>query len=127
MGPNQVVFIQLECFYVAKRFIKDFFKPLNSAKINLYFAIAALLHDLGHGPLNHTSETIFARSEFWSRIWFKTMPITSILKNSGLTFLMKLEIYLNLNLFSKPLKTIISSEIDCDRLDYLLRDSYNTE
>ena len=36
------------------------------------------------------------------------------------------ELFESKNDFSKPLKTLISSEIDCDRLDYLLRDSYNT-
>tara|TARA_B100002051_G_C16691427_1_gene615736 strand:- start:744 stop:1571 length:828 start_codon:yes stop_codon:yes gene_type:complete len=36
------------------------------------------------------------------------------------------ELFESKQLFSKPLKTLISSEIDCDRLDYLLRDSYNT-
>ena len=36
------------------------------------------------------------------------------------------ELFESKQLFSRPLKTLISSEIDCDRLDYLLRDSYNT-
>jgi len=36
------------------------------------------------------------------------------------------ELFQSKQIFSKPLKTLISSEIDCDRLDYLLRDSYNT-
>ena len=36
------------------------------------------------------------------------------------------ELFKSKSLFSKPVKTLISSEIDCDRLDYLLRDSYNT-
>ena len=90
---------------------------------------AALLHDLGHGPLSHTSEVIFAHDhELWSKNLVKNYsPISSILKNFGTELPNQIgDLFTTKNLFSRPLKTLISSEIDCDRLDYLLRDSYNT-
>ena len=90
---------------------------------------AALLHDLGHGPFSHTSEEIFDHDhEYWSNNLIKNYdPINSILKNFGSTLPTQIgELFESKNLFSNPLKTLISSEIDCDRLDYLLRDSYNT-
>ncbi len=90
---------------------------------------AALLHDLGHGPLSHTSEVIFSHDhEYWSKNLVKNhSPITSILKNFSSDLPNQIgDLFKNQNLFSNPLKTLISSEIDCDRLDYLLRDSYNT-
>ena len=90
---------------------------------------AALLHDLGHGPLSHTSEVIFSHNhEHWSKnIVENYPPITSILKNFGCELPNQIgDLFTSQNLFSNPLKTLISSEIDCDRLDYLLRDSYNT-
>ena len=90
---------------------------------------AALLHDLGHGPLSHTSEEIFNhKHEYWSTNLVKNYsPITSILKKFNKDLPEQIgELLESKNLFSKPLKTLISSEIDCDRLDYLLRDSYNT-
>ena len=90
---------------------------------------AALLHDLGHGPLSHTSEIIFNHDhEYWSKKLVENYsPITSILKNFGCELPNQIgDLFATQNLFSNPLKTLISSEIDCDRLDYLLRDSYNT-
>ena len=90
---------------------------------------AALLHDLGHGPLSHTSEAILDHNhEEWSQNLVKNYsPINSILKKYDNQLPMQIgELFVSKQLFSKPLKTLISSEIDCDRLDYLLRDSYNT-
>ncbi len=103
-------------------------KPEFSANKFILYG-AALLHDLGHGPLSHTSEIIFAHNhEEWSKNLVRNYePITSILNNFDSDLPNKIgELFESKNLFSKPLKTIISSEIDCDRLDYLLRDSYNT-
>mgnify|MGYP003337849476 FL=1 len=90
---------------------------------------AALLHDLGHGPLSHTSEAIFDHNhEKWSQNLVENYsPINSILKKYDNNLPEQIgELFESKQLFSKPLKTLISSEIDCDRLDYLLRDSYNT-
>jgi len=90
---------------------------------------AALLHDLGHGPLSHTSEEIFEHNhENWSKSLMNDYsPINAILKKFGNDIPKKIgELFSSKNLISHPLKTLISSEIDCDRLDYLLRDSYNT-
>tara|TARA_Y100000589_G_scaffold326734_1_gene367086 strand:+ start:1357 stop:2610 length:1254 start_codon:yes stop_codon:yes gene_type:complete len=90
---------------------------------------AALLHDLGHGPLSHTSEEIFLHNhELWSQKLINYyQPVNSILKKYGKDIPQKIgELFSSKNLIADPIKTLISSEIDCDRLDYLLRDSYNT-
>ena len=90
---------------------------------------AALLHDLGHGPLSHTSEEIFLhRHESWSkRLIQEYSPIKSILGKYGENTVEQIaDLFTSKTLFTNPIKTLISSEIDCDRLDYLLRDSYNT-
>jgi len=90
---------------------------------------AALLHDLGHGPLSHTSEEIFLHDhELWSKRLINNYdPINSILSKYEDGLPMKIsKLFSSKNYIADPVKTLISSEIDCDRLDYLLRDSYNT-
>ena len=117
-------------FCVARKIFRKLIeiKPEFSKNKFILFG-AALLHDLGHGPLSHTSEVIFAHDhELWSKNLVENFsPISSILKNFGKELPNQIgDLFTTQNLFSKPLKTLISSEIDCDRLDYLLRDSYNT-
>ncbi len=114
--------------------VRRIFKRLNEVKSSFCenkFVLygAALLHDLGHGPLSHTSEAIFDHNhEEWSQNLVKNYsPINSILKKYDNELPKQIgELFESKQIFSKPLKTLISSEIDCDRLDYLLRDSYNT-
>ncbi len=117
-------------FYVARKIYRRLFqKDPEFSKNKFILYGAALLHDLGHGPLSHTSETIFSHDhEYWSKKLVEDYePITSILKKYGSELPNQIgNLFESKSLFSKPLKTIISSEIDCDRLDYLLRDSYNT-
>ncbi len=117
-------------FCLARKIYKRLIKTNPSfceSKFVLYGA--ALLHDLGHGPLSHTSEAIFHHNhEAWSKKLVENYsPIKVILKKYDTELPRKIgELFESKQIFSRPLKTLISSEIDCDRLDYLLRDSYNT-
>ena len=120
----------LGVFYIARKIYQRLTQNESSFCENKFVLYgAALLHDLGHGPLSHTSETIFDHNhEKWSQKLVENYsPINSILKKYNKELPRKIgELFESKQLFSKPLKTLISSEIDCDRLDYLLRDSYNT-
>ncbi len=117
-------------FCIARKIFKRLIESKPSFCENKFVLYgAALLHDLGHGPLSHTSETIFEHNhEKWSQNLVKNYhPINSILKKYDDELPKQIgELFQSKQLFSQPLKTLISSEIDCDRLDYLLRDSYNT-
>ena len=117
-------------FCIARKIYQKLIESKNSFCKNKFVLFgAALLHDLGHGPLSHTSELIFDHNhEKWSQNLVQNYsPINSILKKFDNELPRQIgELFESKQLFSKPLKTLISSEIDCDRLDYLLRDSYNT-
>ncbi|PSB24917.1 HD domain-containing protein [Stenomitos frigidus] len=89
---------------------------------------AALLHDIGHGPFSHTGEEVFGSNhEHWTgRILQESAPIREALDAvSPDLFEEILQVYLK----KHPLPLVwqlVSSQLDCDRLDYLMRDSYFT-
>ena len=117
-------------FCIARQILNKLIEKKSTFSKNKFVLYgAALLHDLGHGPLSHTSEAIFDHNhEKWSQNLVENYsPINSILKKYDNNLPEQIgELFESKQLFSRPLKTLISSEIDCDRLDYLLRDSYNT-
>ena len=89
---------------------------------------AALLHDIGHGAFSHTAEEIFGSDhEWWTRrILRESESIRGLLDRFSPDLIEQVEAVL-LKKYPLPLIwQLVSSQLDCDRLDYLMRDSYFT-
>ncbi|BAU11193.1 metal dependent phosphohydrolase [Leptolyngbya sp. NIES-3755] len=89
---------------------------------------AALLHDIGHGAFSHTAEEIFGSDhEVWTRrILRESKPIRELLDRHSPDLIEQIEAVF-LKKHPIPLiSQLVSSQLDCDRLDYLMRDSYFT-
>ncbi|MEO1404068.1 MAG: HD domain-containing protein [Cyanobacteria bacterium J06635_1] len=88
----------------------------------------ALLHDIGHGPYSHTSEDVFGgHHERWTqRILTEDAEVRGLLDGFDPALLTAIvEVYQHRH--ALPLVwQLVSSQLDCDRIDYLLRDSYFT-
>jgi len=111
-------------------FIKQHFKTDDFDRLRQLIRLAGLLHDIGHAPLSHGSEALLPPGlkhedysiaiirRFFSPIIEKYFPDIKVeeivaLLNKG---------YLSCDLVF--LVRIIDGEIDADKLDYLMRDSY---
>ena len=114
----------------------DYSTKINSFKLRVL--LSALLHDIGHGPFSHSFEKVlegmkafknYPIHENWTAtiIQFPDSEICKAITQQGINpeliaspFVRKPKMC-----FPRYLKQIISSQIDVDRMDYLLRDSHH--
>jgi HD superfamily phosphohydrolase len=88
--------------------------------------VAALLHDIGHGPLSHVTESFITQ---YTRQ--KHEDVLHLLRKGEIAEILD-EHGLSPTTIQKHIKgetdlgKILSSEIDVDRMDYLVRDSHYT-
>lgn len=124
----------LGAYYLAQKVAG---RLLKSAAEKRLVRLAALLHDIGHGPFSHVSEDIFEECSDREKLGLKPKQqiheaITAklILADKDLSYLLsnkeREQIIHLLDGTSGPsiLKSMISGPIDVDKMDYLLRDSY---
>jgi HD superfamily phosphohydrolase len=114
----------LGAFHIAQRVTRRLELDPRTA---LHIKVAALLHDVGHGPFSHAWEHVFAGHdhERWgARIATEHAEMIAALEalEPGLPATLK-------SFWGKGYKPhfarkLVSSQLDVDRLDYLLRDGH---
>lgn len=142
----------LGTFYIMSCIIQHFDEVLCEQGISIEKSeknialLAALLHDLGHGPFSHAFENIYKENnkcinheEWTTRIIensdgeiFKTLEenfgdgtsskVADLIKKQRKIKKQKSDEFTKVDLFG-VLSSLISSQLDADRMDYLLRDS----
>jgi len=126
----------LGVYHLAKR-VNSYLLKDEKDEIKEEFCLAGLLHDIGHHPFSHSFESILNQKnknpkinynhENYTQQIIKNTEIGEIIENNGFSKNTVIKL-LGGSYVKKPrlqfLNELISSELDLDRLDYLLRDSY---
>lgn len=115
------------------------------------FAVAALCHDLGHGPLSHAFEREVVGEDYNFELWINKLGLTEIkeslndskwheiighalllwedgqlhrlLEQSEIGFSKRISYMLKGEYYLTYLPRLLNSDIDIDRADFLLRDT----
>ena len=86
--------------------------------------IAALLHDIGHPPFSHSLEPLLEKEHEIYSTHLVNHYFRKMIEKTGVN-LQDVKRLISGKFVSKPyLSKIINGQLDVDRLDYLLRDSY---
>lgn len=116
----------LGTFQVAQKFVKHFQKEISINDKKL-FLVASMLHDIGHGPFSHVFEKITGLNhEEMTRqiILSDKLSIKPLLLANKINPDKVVDVYLG-QCKQEWIAKLISSNLDVDRIDYLLRDSYH--
>jgi len=120
----------LGVYEIIRRIIDDVFVGREHWDHNerLLCLCAALLHDLGHGPFSHSFEKVFRldHEDFTQAIILGDTEVNAVLRQVGDDFPKKVAEVIAKTYPNKLVVSLISSQIDADRMDYLLRDAYYT-
>lgn len=132
-----------KAFNSAIQGFEDEFSEPKRAWYEQLLRLIALLHDIGHAPFSHASEKLFSdgmeHEDYTVKIINETEIADSILEigqefvgrygeEYNITPKLLCDIYRGRDAGPNSefmfLKSFMDSELDCDKMDYLLRDSY---
>jgi len=91
--------------------------------------VAALLHDIGHGPFSHVIESIlgFHHEEFTiEAVLSEETAVGNLLRNYSTSLAGDVASIVRGDFTPAAMAQLVSSQLDVDRMDYLLRDSLMT-
>ncbi|PKR77533.1 hypothetical protein CEY16_10505 [Halalkalibacillus sediminis] len=119
----------LGVYEIVRRIIENFKGHPNwDEDERLVCLAAALLHDLGHGPFSHSFEKVFDldHEDYTREIILGDTQVNKILRKVDPGFPQKVADVIHKTYSNKLVVSLISSQIDADRMDYLQRDAYFT-
>lgn len=124
----------LGCCYTGSQIAQKIGLEPNERQIVM---IACLIHDIGHGPFSHAFEDLFhstIRHEAWTphflkdyvteKFFYTYNQINKKYPLDETIFTQIANMIMHLPVEKRILADIVSSQLDADRLDYLLRDSH---
>ena len=114
----------LGSFHIARRVVEQLRLEPHVAR---HVKIAALVHDVGHGPFSHAWEHVFtaADHETWgARIVTEDPELRDALEALEPGLPATIESFWKKRYKPAFARKLVSSQLDVDRLDYLLRDGH---
>ncbi|KKB36479.1 HD domain-containing protein [Bacillus thermotolerans] len=120
----------LGVYEIVRRIVDDVFRERSqwNKEDRLLSLCAALLHDVGHGPFSHSFEKVFHvdHEEFTKQIILGDTEVNEVLSKVDPDFPKQVAEVIGKTHDNKLVVSLISSQIDADRMDYLQRDAYFT-
>lgn len=114
----------LGAFHIAQRVTR---RLALDPQIAQHVKVAALLHDIGHGPFSHAFEHVFSgqNHEGWgARIATEDPELVEALETLEPGLPATLKSFWGKGYKPHFARKLVSSQLDVDRLDYLLRDGH---